>query len=454
MYIIIMLLLISVLIIVHELGHFLSARAFGMKVEKFGFGLPFGPTLWKGKWGDTEIIVHALLLGGYISFPDDEKDCELPKDSPLRFQNKPLYQRAVVVSAGVVANILCAIFLVILSASIWHKLPAFEYDVYANKILDINSSVKTSGMKEGDRIYEINSQKITLPYSINQFAINSRKFDGKVDETIVLRKIKELKKLNPNLKENDLIKQNIIIKLPKATPEKPLSLTQYQLMGVEKYENKELELSDEQKILRNKIYQKSNYKSEGNITLKDIAIASSDTYKPLYITVLRNNKIIKLNPIESNEKGLVGIEQKFNEVFVPTKTLQSIIGQSFNYLWKNTSMIFVGLEKIFTGKVEYENMRSIIAVTKIGGDIIQHQGMFKGFLLTAIISLNLAIVNFLPIPALDGGHILFMIIEKIRGKALDEKVIENIGNAGFIFLLILMFLLLFNDIYALITKAI
>ena len=82
MSIIIMILLLSLLILVHEAGHFFAARAFGIKVEKFGFGLPIGPTLLKRKIGDVEILVHAFLLGGYVSFPDDEKDCDLPADSP------------------------------------------------------------------------------------------------------------------------------------------------------------------------------------------------------------------------------------------------------------------------------------------------------------------------------------------------------------------------------------
>ena len=86
MSIIIMILLLSLLILVHEAGHFFAARAFGIKVDKFGFGLPVGPTLYKTKVGDVEVLVHAFLLGGYVSFPDDEKDCELPKDSPERLQ--------------------------------------------------------------------------------------------------------------------------------------------------------------------------------------------------------------------------------------------------------------------------------------------------------------------------------------------------------------------------------
>ena len=79
MSIIIMILLLSLLILVHEAGHFLAAKMFKMRVSKFGFGLPIGPTLWKKQIGDLEVLVHAFLLGGYVSFPDDEKDCDLPK---------------------------------------------------------------------------------------------------------------------------------------------------------------------------------------------------------------------------------------------------------------------------------------------------------------------------------------------------------------------------------------
>ena len=103
---VIMLFLISLLILIHEAGHFIAARMVGIRVDKFGFGLPFGPTLFSKKVGNVEIIVHAFLLGGYVSFPDDEKDCDLPKDSPERYCNKTLLQRAFVISAGVICNVI------------------------------------------------------------------------------------------------------------------------------------------------------------------------------------------------------------------------------------------------------------------------------------------------------------------------------------------------------------
>src|SRR5574344_2323267 len=140
MSILIMLVLLGILILVHEAGHFLAAKIFGIKVESFGFGLPIGPTLFKTKWGGTNIFVHAFLLGGYISFPEDEPNCKLPKDSPERFQNKPMFQRAVVISAGVVSNIICAFVLVFLTAALWGKLPSGKFNIIDRKSTRLNSS--------------------------------------------------------------------------------------------------------------------------------------------------------------------------------------------------------------------------------------------------------------------------------------------------------------------------
>ena len=98
-------------------------------------------------------------------------------------------------------------------------------------------------------------------------------------------------------------------------------------------------------------------------------------------------------------------------------------------------------------------MHGIVAVTKIGGDTIKqgHDGIFYGLLLTAIISMDLAIINFLPIPALDGGHFMFLIIEKLRGRPIEEETLNIIGNIFFTLLIVLMILIVFNDVYGLIT---
>lgn len=198
---IIMLFLISLLILVHEIGHFAAARLFGVRVSKFGFGLPIGPTLFKTKWGDTEILIHAFLLGGYVSFPDDEETKDnkeedketakensqedvLPADSPERFKNKAPWQKAIIVSAGVFMNVVFAIFLTMLAAAWYHKLPTGTSDVFIKEIItkDNASNIVNSGAQAGDKIKTVNGIKATNSYKFIFVVQKSRYFDGIVDK--------------------------------------------------------------------------------------------------------------------------------------------------------------------------------------------------------------------------------------------------------------------------------
>lgn len=453
MSIIIMILLLSVLVLVHEAGHFFAARFFKIKVEKFGFGLPVGPVLYETKWGDTKILVHALLLGGYVAFPDDEKDCELSKDSPERFSNKPIYQRAIVISAGVLANVACAFAFVFLTAALWGHMPSGKYEIFIKDIAaPKNQSVFESGIKKNDRILEINGTKINTTYALLTFIQMSKTNDGKVDGSTQVNNFIALKKLNPALLKDEIIPKDVAIELPPKQLEKPVKLDYKILTGMKKYKDTQLALTSSQKKLRDEIKNKNFYISNGKYTLNDVAYAISDNSRPIEMKVLRDGKSISLKPMLANTKGLLGIKLETKEILIPTKTPKEVIITGSKYLYYNTYMMLYGLYQIFTGQIQLTDLHGIIAITKVGGDIIDNSGIFSGLLLIAIISMDLAIVNFLPIPALDGGHIMFLIIEKLRGKPVDEAIIEKIGNAGFWFLIALMFFVIFNDILGLITK--
>lgn len=448
-----MLLLLSVLILVHEAGHFLAARFFKIKVDKFGFGLPVGPVLYKTKWGDTEVLVHALLLGGYVSFPDDEKDCELAQDSPDRFSNKPIYQRAIVVSAGVFANVLCAFVFVFLTAALWGNIPSGKYDIYVNDIIaPKQENIWQSGIKKKDKIVRINGTKIDNTFALLSFIQLSKSYDGKTNSSIATDNYIELKKLNPALLKDEIIPIDVAIKLPAIKLEEPVNIDKKVLKGMKKYKDGEISLTTGQKQLRDKLIGKTIYISDGKYTLNDVAFALSDNVKPLSIQVQRNGQIIDLKTVYANKKGLIGIKLESKEILIKTKTPTEILTHGTKFLYDNTYMMLYGLYQIFTGQIPLKDLHGIVAITKVGGDIIDNSGIFSGLLLIAIISMDLAIVNFLPIPALDGGHIMFLLIEKLRGKPLDEKIIERIGNIGFWFLILLMFFVIFNDIFGLITK--
>lgn len=455
MNIIIMILLISFLVIVHELGHFLVAKAFKIRVDKFGFGLPVGPTLFRKKIGETEFLVHALLLGGYVAFPDDDADSTIDKNSPERFANKPAYQRFFVVVAGVFANFVTAILLVMLAAGIWHKLPTNTYETSFEELLPTaTQSVKEAGFQKGDIFYEINDSKVDLPNVLTQYLYLSRSYDGYTSQRQVDKKLAELIALNPDINPDKVIDKGTVINLPPQEDEKPVRLTSDEVIGFEKYKSNEIELTDMQKAVRDNIQGKTKYTIKIPTTFEDLAFSLADTRKPVNITVLRNGEQVKLPAVYPDTNGMMGIKKGITEVMYPVTNLKENLEYSYAYIKLNSELMLYGLGKMFAGRIPMEEMHGIVAVTKIGSDILEYHGFFKGLLLTAIISLNLAYLNLLPIPALDGGHVLFLFFEKIMGKPVNEKIMEIVSNLFFYLLIIFMIYIIYNDIIALITNKI
>ena len=452
MSVIIMILLIGLLILVHELGHLGAALLFKVKVDKFGIGLPIGPTLWEKKVGNITLVVHAFLFGGYVSFPDDDKDSDLPKNSPDRLMNKPIWQRAIIFSAGVIANVICAYVLVLLTAALWHNMPSGKFDIYVNDIVaPKEASVWTSGLKKGDKIIEINGSEINSKYGLNLYALYSASFDGKTDKLLPEKNYEQLKKLNPAFKENEIIPQGLIVKIPaQIQKEGKIKLSKNVLNAIELYKPDEVKLSENQIKLRDKIQDKKSVETDGTFTLKDLAFALSDNQKPLDIKVLRNGEIIALKTVYSDKEGLIGITIDRKEKLIPITGVKSAFSASYNYLYNETKSMLIVLKQLFTGKIPLKNMHGVVLITKMGGDIISSEGIFYGILLTAVISMNLAILNILPIPALDGGHLIFLLIEKIQGKPVDEEISNKIMTVFFSLLILLLVFVLFNDIYVLV----
>lgn len=452
MSVIIMILLIGLLILVHELGHLGAALLFKVKVDKFGIGLPIGPTLWERKVGNITLVVHAFLFGGYVSFPDDDKDSDLPKNSPDRLMNKPIWQRAIIFSAGVIANVICAYVLVLLTAALWHNMPSGKFDIYVNDIIaPKEASVWTSGLKKGDKIIEINGSEINSKYGLNLYALYSASFDGKTDKVLPEQNYEQLKKLNPAFKEDEIIPQGLIVKIPaQIQKEEKIKLSQNVLNAIELYKPDEVKLSENQIKLRDKIQDKKFIETDGTFTLKDLAFALSDNQRPLDIKVLRNGEIVALKTVYSDKEGLIGITIDRKEKLIPITGVKSAFSASYNYLYNETKSMLIVLKQLFTGKIPLKNMHGVVLITKMGGDIISTEGIFYGILLTAVISMNLAILNILPIPALDGGHLLFLLIEKIQGKPVDEEISNKIMTVFFSLLILLLVFVLFNDIYVLV----
>ncbi len=453
MNLIIMIFLISLLVLVHEWGHYIAARMFGVKVSKFGIGMPIGPVLFKMKKGELEILVHAFLLGGYVSFPDDDEDDTLPQDSKERLTNQEPWKRAIIVSAGVIMNMLFALLLVIFTACVFHKLPTGTSDVYVDGFVENSAILEHSpdALKLGDKILTVNGIKIDSFYKFVLLVQNSREFDGYVSKQNYERNLKELLSLNPKLNQDDVLKEGAIINLPKPLPEEKFVADKDVLRGLSKYKTSEIELSNNEIKLRDEISGKNKVKLNTFTTLSELALALSDTYKPLNISVERKGDVVEIDNIKVPKEGVLGIKIKTSDIYAQTKNIKAILTASAKYTIRSTKYMCYGFWQLVTGKIPASEMHGIIAITKIGSDIIEHQGMLNALLLVAMISINLAIINLLPIPALDGGHLLFILIEKIQGKKPDKKTVELVSNACFTLLIVLMVLVLLNDVWALIA---
>ena len=349
---IIMILLISILILVHEAGHFFSARFFKIKVDKFGIGLPIGSTLWEKQVGDIKLVIHAFLFGGYVSFPDDDKDSDVPQDSQDRLLNRPIWQRAIVFSAGVIANVICAFVLVLLTAALWHNMPSGKFDTYVKEITaEKTASVWQSGLQNGDKIVEINGSRVDTKYGIYLYAMHSASYDGKASKTLIDKNYKRLKRINPAFEQNEIIQSGLVVKLPPLKDEGMVKLSKNVLNAVELYKTDEIKLSDSQIKLRDEIKDKKYVEADGTYSLNDLAYAMSDNVKPLDIKVERDGKIVELKTLYANKDGLIGIIPSQKEILIPVNSVKTAFTASWDYLYNETKSMIIVLGQLFTGKI-------------------------------------------------------------------------------------------------------
>ena len=379
--IIVVLALISVMIIVHEFGHWIVARMLGFQTPIFGFGLPFGSHIKLGKWKDTEFRFHWFVLGGYVAIPElgDESSEELKKEIPELKTLKvfPVWQRAAVASAGVAFNILFAFLVCIIMVATVGP-PSKEGNVIITNLLDKpyeisikdfkpNTIAKNAGLKPGDVILQVNYINIKDPSGVVKI--------------VKANKLKEVvfKIQRTQIADNKKTKETLKIKV---TPN-----------------------------------------AEGTIGI-GLGLASTGEYaKP------------SKNPV----KWFIQAASVLCDW-----TIAMLFG-----LFLMIMNLF-GITPSGTVKIGAEDLHGIVAIVSVFAQAItiDFREIYRW---TALISVNLAIINLLPIPALDGGHLLFMFIEKLRGKRLAESIQQKAIQTGFFLLLLLMFFVLFNDIRGLIT---
>lgn len=426
---------LSLLVILHELGHFLAARAFKIKVEKFY--LFFNPwfSIFKFTKGDTTYGIGWLPLGGYVKIAgmiDESMDKEALKQEPQpwEFRSKPAWQRLIVMIGGVLMNLIFAIIIFIFMLFFWGEqyLPnkSVKYGISVNEI------GKELGLRDGDKIIKLDNKEP------DNFA--SIPFD------ILLNKTKEI----TVERNNEIIEINV----DRDVANKMIREKEFQFIAP-LYPNLVIGMAE------NSVAYKSG------IELGDIILSINDEYTPYFkemrealnslknqeveIGLLREKDTVKVSLVVP-ESGLLGInisQDPFHHFDFKTKDynlFQSIPG-GVKLAFKTSADYLKQLRIIFTPETKaYESLGGFIT---IGSLFPGNWNWYQFWKMTAFISIILAIMNLLPIPALDGGHVMFLMWEIITGRKPHEKFMEYAQMAGMIFLLLLVLMANGNDIFRL-----
>ncbi|SMC48758.1 RIP metalloprotease RseP [Pedobacter africanus] len=425
---------LSILVILHELGHFLAARAFGIKVEKFYlFFDAWGVKLFSFKRGDCEYGIGWLPLGGYVKISgmiDESMDTEQMKQpaQPWEFRSKPAWQRLIVMLGGVIVNIIVGIFI------FWMMTFKYGETYIANSsvLSGINpgSIGKEIGLQKGDRVIAVNGNKVIRFEELT----SSKVLLGNTNLTVVRGH------------------KTIDIKVPDNILNKVSDL------GVEAFISRMPLLSSTvDSVTTGRPAYKAGLKKGDRITaINNVPVnydvdvkAAIPKYKGKIADFAINRggaQLVLQVPVDT--AGTIGIGFNLNEV--KEETIKYGLFAAFpigvDQAWKTFSDNAKGIWKVLTGKIKANKAFSgpvEIARKVYGGEWI----WARFWASTGFISIALAFMNLLPIPALDGGHVVFLIIEMIKGKPLGDKFMERAQIVGFVMLLSLMVFVLGNDIF-------
>ncbi len=423
--------LLGVMILIHELGHFWACLAVGVKVETFSIG--FGPRLFGIRRGDTDYRVSAILFGGYVRMLGEIAGDEKAAD-PRSFQAKPRWKRAIVIIAGPLMNVLLAVGLV--TGLYMYAYPQ-EVDTTNPEVTAVQagSAAAQAGIEPGDRIIQIGDRKSpNWEYALTQEALNAN-HELKV---VVERHGKDL---------------DLSI-TPRMDPK--------QGIGVAGWSGAlPVQVGD---VLAKSPAQKAGLKS-GDVFLKvngeqvqsSLAVRQAVLHangQPVHFTVLRNGeqKELDVTPQATGDAQMpwqIGINFKPPMKFVKLG-FGPALAQSARFNRTNALMVFQVLGSIVERRVSPKSLTGPIGIAQMSSEAAQ-EGVWNYLFLMAFVSLQLAIFNLLPIPILDGGTLLLLIIEMLLQREVSLQVKETVFKLGFVFLMMIVVFVIYNDISRILT---
>ncbi len=426
---------LAALIFVHELGHFLIARKCGVVVEKFSLG--FGPKLFGFKSEGTEYLIAAIPLGGYVKMKGEDPG-ETLQDTRGSFSAAPVHQRLAIAFGGPLFNILFAVAIYIVVYMV--GVPTLGTTI--GTVRD-QSPAKEAGLKTGDRIIELNGREIRFWDELLNIV---HKAPGKNLDVLIERDINTLIEVSvtPRSEEiTNLFGEKEKVGLIGVTP--LLRRVSY-IREDSPAEKAGLQLGDD-------IQTVDGREIRGWPDLKVAAIDKPG--QELNFHILRNgeeldlkltpeSKIVQDTQGKDTEIGVLGLGLS-GDMELEQYPFMGSISRAFQETWRLTYLIGVSIKKLIFGSIPSDSIGGPILIFQIYGEQAK-QGFNELIRLTALLSINLGLLNLLPIPVLDGGHIFFFLIEIIKGKPVSEKSRERASQVGLFMLLFLMIFAFYNDI--------
>lgn len=425
---------LALLIVVHELGHFLVARLQGIYANKFSIG--FGPILWKYQGPETEYALRAFPLGGFVGFPDDDPDASgIDPNDPNLLRNRPLLDRAIVISAGVIANLIFAYLILVIQVGTVGVQQISQPGVMIDgffKVAEVSPQAQQAGIQVGDSLF-VNGEdgrKFDLAYNAanNTAALLTTTSPVEVQVArkdtagkTVPSQVTLTSAIAPDGKGQTgiLVNPTPAIQAGLKPGDVVLALNDYT------FNQSVREIQTFQQTVRNSPNQ------------------------PVQMKVQRGGEIFTVTVTpkanEENEGTIgVGLSPNGNVERVRINGLAAFAAgaEQFQTIVNDTIAGFGQLISRFS-KVA-DQVAGPVAIVAVGAKIAQSDAASL-FQFAALISINLAIINILPLPALDGGHLAFLLIEGVRGKPLPTNVQDGVMQTGLMLLLGLGIFLIIRD---------
>jgi regulator of sigma E protease len=441
-YIIATIFVLGILILIHELGHFIVAKAVDIRVPRFSMGL--GPKLIGVKWGETEYCISAIPFGGYVKMAgessgefieggDKEEGEEEPEVSPRDFDQKPIWARLIVVSAGSATNYIWA-FLIFIFLS--YSLGVPYLPLTEIKELDWGEEepiAELSELKVGDRILSVNNTDIKYW---------SKMYNNLIDESKPLSIT--WVDVEDNVHEAQFpsidteTRERLVEVLRPAIPARVGQIQKDSPAEEAGFQRGDIIKSVHGVRVTSWVGAVKLIKMNPEVELS-VKVKRGDSIVNLSVTPLR--KMLPKDNETFQEVGQIGI---LSDLPMRDLTLLESIRQGTKETYFISAFILTTVKQLITGEISPRMLGGPVMIGEMAGSRARW-GFSHLLRFMALFSINLAILNILPIPVLDGGHVLFLLIEKMRGRPVPEKLRIRLSQVGMILLILLMVYVTAND---------